>query len=99
VSQRLAEGASALDGAQAHYLGKVMRVAAGDAVILCDNQTGEWVARVAQAGKRDMVLTVERLRPRRTCPTCGCARPCSRSRRSTGCWKRRPNWASRRSAR
>lgn len=70
VSQRLAEGETiALDGPQAHYLGKVMRVAAGDAVILCDNQTGEWVARVAQAGKRDVVLTVETcLRPREDVP-------------------------------
>lgn len=60
VSQRLTEGETiALDGPQAHYLGKVMRVGAGDAVILCDNQTGEWLARVAQAGKRDVVLTVE----------------------------------------
>lgn len=70
VSQRLAEGETiALDGPQAHYLGKVMRVAAGDAVILCDNQTGEWVARVAQAGKRDVVLAVETcLRPREDVP-------------------------------
>jgi len=65
VQQRLEEGAGVLlEGGQAHYLGKVMRAGAGDAVVLCDNQTGEWLARVEQAGKRDMVLRVERqMRP------------------------------------
>lgn len=53
----LAEGAAVtLDGPQAHYLGKVMRVATGDAVVLCDDETGEWTARVAEVGKRDLVL-------------------------------------------
>ncbi len=70
VAGPLAEGASlSLDGGQAHYLGKVMRVAPGDAVVLCDDQTGEWVARVAETGKRDVMLTVEsRLRPREDVP-------------------------------
>ncbi|WP_408586419.1 16S rRNA (uracil(1498)-N(3))-methyltransferase [Novosphingobium sp.] len=66
----LSEGAAvALDGGQSHYLGKVMRVATGDAVILCDDATGEWYARVAQSGKRDVVLSVETLlRPRESVP-------------------------------
>jgi len=66
----LAEGASVpLEGGQAHYLGKVMRVSPGDAVILCDDETGEWLARVAEAGKRDVVLSVEqRLRVREGVP-------------------------------
>jgi 16S rRNA (uracil1498-N3)-methyltransferase len=51
----------ALDGPQAHYLGKVMRSAPGDAVILCDDQTGEWLATVESVGKRDLMLRVERL--------------------------------------
>ncbi len=56
----LAEGAEvALDGQQAHYLAKVMRVAAGDAVVLCDDRTGEWTARVAAVSKRDVVLVAE----------------------------------------
>ncbi len=65
VSDTLSEGLSlALDGPQAHYLGKVMRAGPGDAVILCDNQTGEWLTRVTEAGKRTLVLAVERqLRP------------------------------------
>lgn len=66
----LAEGAEvALDGQQAHYLAKVMRVAAGDAVVLCDDRTGEWTARVAAVSKRDVVLVAEaRTRPREEVP-------------------------------
>ena len=59
----------ALDGPQAHYLGKVMRMREGDTVILCDDLTGEWAARVADAGKRDVVLeVVEMLRVREAVP-------------------------------
>lgn len=58
-----------IEGQQAHYLGKVMRVGAGDAVIVCDNRTGEWVARVAEVGKRAVVVEVERrLREREDVP-------------------------------
>lgn len=58
-----------LDGGQAHYLGKVMRVSAGDAVVLCDDRTGEWLAEVSAAGKRDVMLTVVRqLREREAVP-------------------------------
>jgi 16S rRNA (uracil1498-N3)-methyltransferase len=46
-----------------------MRVAPGDALILCDNVTGEWAARVAEIGKRAVVLEVaERLRAREAVP-------------------------------
>ncbi len=70
VAETLSEGVLlTLEGGQAHYLGKVMRVAPGDAVILCDNQTGEWASRVTDAGKRDVVVAVEtRLRPREDVP-------------------------------
>lgn len=66
----LTEGAHVpLEGGQAHYLGKVMRVAPGDAVILCDDQTGEWLAEVSTAGKRDVTLiVVRRLREREGVP-------------------------------
>ena len=66
VADPLGQGAVvALDGQPAHYLLKVMRVVADDAVILCDNLTGEWAAEVAEAGKRDLSLRVVRqLRPR-----------------------------------
>lgn len=59
----------ALEGNQAHYLGKVMRVAEGDTVILCDDITGEWAARVGQIGKRRVdVKVIEQLRQRETVP-------------------------------
>ena len=59
----------ALEGPQAHYLGKVMRVREGDIVILCDNATGEWAARVGHVDKRRVDVTVvERLRARETVP-------------------------------
>ena len=70
VEQVLDTGlAVSIEGPQAHYLARVMRVAAGDAVVLCDDQTGEWTARVTAAGKRDVTLIVEtRLRPREEVP-------------------------------
>lgn len=70
VAHPLDEGARlSLDGGQAHYLGKVMRVAPGDAVMLCDNATGEWLARVVEAGRRAIVVEVERrTRPRESVP-------------------------------
>lgn len=58
-----------IEGGQAHYLSRVMRIAAGDAVVLCDDQTGEWAARVVDAGKREVVVTCETLlRPREQVP-------------------------------
>lgn len=70
VSGPLAEGQTvSIDGPQAHYLLKVMRAGEGDAVILCDDATGEWAARVTSAGKRDIALTPEtRLREREQVP-------------------------------
>lgn len=70
VAGELAQGRIlALDGPQAHYLGKVMRMRTGDVVILCDDITGEWAARVIEAGKREVVLEVaERLRAREAVP-------------------------------
>lgn len=40
---------------QAHYLAKVMRVAAGDTVVLCDDLTGEWASVILSVGKREVV--------------------------------------------
>ncbi|GGZ12017.1 16S rRNA (uracil(1498)-N(3))-methyltransferase [Novosphingobium colocasiae] len=66
----LAAGAQlSLEGGQAHYLAKVMRAKPGDAVVLCDDITGEWAAAVVEAGKRDVLLNVrERLRIREAVP-------------------------------
>jgi 16S rRNA (uracil1498-N3)-methyltransferase len=59
----------AIEGPQAHYLSRVMRVSEGDAVVLCDNVTGEWAARVLSAGKREVLLSAEALlRPREEVP-------------------------------
>lgn len=58
-----------LDGPQAHYLASVMRVTPGDAVMLMDDATGEWLARVTDAGKRRVTLTIERrMREREAVP-------------------------------
>ena len=57
VADMLSEGASVtIDGPQAHYLLRVMRMGVGGAVVLCDNVTGEWAARVVGLGKRDLAL-------------------------------------------
>ncbi|CAN5362111.1 16S rRNA (uracil(1498)-N(3))-methyltransferase [soil metagenome] len=48
--------AVALDGNAAHYLIAVMRVKAGDAVLLFDNASGEWAATARDVRKRDLML-------------------------------------------
>ena len=50
VTAPLAPGAEiAATAAQAHYLGTVMRRAAGDTVCLFNGRDGEWAARISQA--------------------------------------------------
>lgn len=57
------------DGGQTHYLLKVMRAGLGDAVILCDDMTGEWAALVSETSKRSLTLTISgRLREREQVP-------------------------------
>lgn len=70
IKQTLAEGAAVtIDGPQAHYLARVMRVGEGDIVILCDDVTGEWAARVVEVGKRTIILeAADQLRPREEVP-------------------------------
>lgn len=59
----------ALEGNQAHYLARVMRVTEGSAVVLCDDVTGEWACTVAEVGRRAVVLTpIERVREREAVP-------------------------------
>ncbi|MFZ9395739.1 MAG: 16S rRNA (uracil(1498)-N(3))-methyltransferase [Erythrobacter sp.] len=59
VEERLSDGSMlSLEGSKAHYLSKVMRLRTGDAVILCDNATGEWAARVTETAKREVRLEV-----------------------------------------
>ncbi len=60
VREPLAEGAAvALDANQANYLGNVMRKGVGDELLLFDGRSGEWLARIAESGKKRMTLTVE----------------------------------------
>ena len=70
VDDELSEGAVlTIDGQQAHYLVRVMRVAPGDAVVLCDDRTGEWACEVTGSDKRNVTLRVgRRLRPREQVP-------------------------------
>ncbi|RYD43341.1 MAG: 16S rRNA (uracil(1498)-N(3))-methyltransferase [Sphingomonadales bacterium] len=49
-----------IDGPAAHYLLNVMRMKAGDPILLFDNISGEWLAVVADAAKRSLTLRVER---------------------------------------
>ena len=70
VRQPLAAGAAvALDQGQVNYLGNVMRLGVGAELLLFDGETGEWLARIAEAGKKRMTLTVEqRTREAETIP-------------------------------
>jgi 16S rRNA (uracil1498-N3)-methyltransferase len=67
VDQPLAEDLSVtVDG---NYLGAVLRLGPGDQVKLFDDRSGEWLAEIAEAGKKRVVLTViERLRAREQVP-------------------------------
>ena len=61
VRDALGEGARVdLDGAQANYLGNVLRLGESDGVLLFDGRSGEWLARIAEAGRKSMALAVER---------------------------------------
>lgn len=58
-----------ITGNSAHYLVRVMRVTPGDAVILCDDVTGEWACKVLEVAKRSVRLQpVECLRSREAVP-------------------------------
>jgi 16S rRNA (uracil1498-N3)-methyltransferase len=61
VRAALGEGAEVeLDPKQANYLGNVLRMGAGAELLLFDGASGEWLAHIAEAGKKRMTLTVER---------------------------------------
>lgn len=62
VDHPLADGQSVpLSRDQAHYLFGVMRLTAGDSVLLFNGQDGEWAADVVDAGKRGGTLAVTTL--------------------------------------
>jgi 16S rRNA (uracil1498-N3)-methyltransferase len=59
VATELGAGAQVeLDAGQANYLGNVMRLKQGDQLLLFDGASGEWLAEVADAGKKRMTLKV-----------------------------------------
>ena len=60
VREPLGEGARVeLDAGQANYIGNVMRLGQGAQLLLFDGNSGEWLARVTEAGRKRMALTVE----------------------------------------
>ncbi len=65
VAEPLSAGASvALDGGQANYLGNVLRLKAGDGVLLFNGRDGEWRGTLEIAGKRKLSLVLaEQTRP------------------------------------
>jgi 16S rRNA (uracil1498-N3)-methyltransferase len=50
-----------LEPEQAHYLGSVLRLVPGDVVSLFNGTDGEFLAHIAEAAKKKMILRVERL--------------------------------------
>jgi 16S rRNA (uracil1498-N3)-methyltransferase len=62
VNQALEAGAEIVpEAAQAHYLTNVMRLQAGEALLLFNGRDGEWRAVLAEAGKRRCRLVVQAL--------------------------------------
>jgi 16S rRNA (uracil1498-N3)-methyltransferase len=58
-----------LDAGQANYLGNVLRLKPGDQVLLFDGVSGEWLASVAEVGKKRMSLAVAQpTRPQEAVP-------------------------------
>ena len=70
VTDALASGqAVALVAAQAHFVRNVLRLEAGDKVLLFNGRDGEWLARIEDVHKRATVAApLERLRPQSTGP-------------------------------
>jgi 16S rRNA (uracil1498-N3)-methyltransferase len=61
VAAALADGAAVeLESAQANYLGNVLRLTVGGEVLLFDGASGEWLATIAEAGRKRMQLRIER---------------------------------------
>ena len=61
VRTPLAAGANIeLDATQANYLGNVLRLKEGGELLVFDGGSGEWLARISDAAKKRMTLTVER---------------------------------------
>ena len=70
VRDALSEGARVeLDAGQANYLGNVLRLSDGAELLLFDGSSGEWLARIGEAGRKRTTLVVEeRVREPETIP-------------------------------
>lgn len=70
VAIPVAAGAAVvIEGNQAHYIAKVMRMALGGTVVVCDDVTGEWACTITKVGKRHVTLEpASHLRPREPVP-------------------------------
>ena len=61
VRSALGEGVTVeLDAKQANYLGNVLRMGVGGGAAAVRRRSGEWLARVAEAGKKRMTLAIVR---------------------------------------
>jgi 16S rRNA (uracil1498-N3)-methyltransferase len=61
VREQLGPGARiGIDAAQANYLGNVLRLGVDAELLAFDGSSGEWLVRIADAGKKRMTLAVER---------------------------------------
>ena len=61
IREPLAEGTSvALDAGQANYLRNVLRKGVEDELLVFDGRSGEWLARIAEIGKKRLTLQIER---------------------------------------
>jgi 16S rRNA (uracil1498-N3)-methyltransferase len=61
IEAHLGPGEIALDGPEAHHLAAVCRLRAGAVVVLFNGDGREYPARVMSVGKKQVVLTVERM--------------------------------------
>lgn len=69
VEDPLAPGAVvSLDKPQAHYLGNVLRLKAGDSVLVFNGRDGEWHATLAGSGKRITLVLQEQTRAQTAAP-------------------------------
>jgi 16S rRNA (uracil1498-N3)-methyltransferase len=70
IKQPLGEGVRIeLGAAQANYLGNVMRLKERDQLLLFDGASGEWLAEIAEVGKKRMTLSViDPTRPQEAAP-------------------------------
>lgn len=61
VESAISEGARIeLDPAQANYLGNVLRLGPGSALLVFDGRSGEWFAHVAEAARKRMTLAIDK---------------------------------------